>query len=333
MIVGGSTARPESIGDLLGPELMGKLDRVDVLSRKVFAGKLPGERRSKRRGQSVEFDDFRSYVPGDDLRHVDWNLLARLDKLYVKLFREEEDLSLVVLLDRSASMDAGQPNKLVFASRLAMALGYVGLVNNNRVSLAAFGADESGPALHQLTPTRGRTGVSRLAAFLLGGFTRGEHAGSGARTQRLRPTGGGGAGLLQAATSALVRTNLGKGVLVVLSDFLGEDDLARTLNNVGGGRSGFDSYCLQIVAPTELEPDKEADLVGDLRLTDVESGRAAEVTISAPLIRNYKKRFGAFTEDLNKQCAARDIAHSLIRTDADIDDLLLNSLRRRGLLG
>jgi len=307
---------------------MGKLDRVDVLSRKVFAGKLPGERRSKRRGQSVEFDDFRTYVPGDDLRHVDWNVFARLDKLYIKLFREEEDLSLVVLLDRSPSMDAGDPNKHVFAARLAMALGYVGLVNNNRVSLAAFGEGEFGPALHQMTPTRGRMGVSRLASFLLDGF--GTATAPAARVQQLRPRGG---GLLRAATSALVRTNMGKGVLVVLSDFLGEEDLGRTLNNVGGGRSGFDSYCLQIVSPAELEPEKDVDLVGDLRLTDAESGRAAEVTISPPLIRSYKKRFGAFTDDLSKQCAARDIAHSLIRTDANIDDLLLNSLRRRGLLG
>jgi len=235
-----------------------------------------------------------------------------------------------VLLDRSPSMDAGDPNKHVFAARLAMALGYVGLINNNRVSLAAFGAGESGPALHQMTPTRGRMGVSRLASFLLDGFDSGTALASTARVQQLRPTGG---GLLRAATSALVRTNMGKGVLVVLSDFLGEEDLGRTLNNVGGGRSGFDSYCLQIVSPAELEPEKEADLVGDLRLTDAESGRAAEVTISPPLISSYKKRFGAFTDDLSKQCAARDIAHSLIRTDAGIDDLLLNSLRRRGLLG
>ena len=90
---------PESIDELLGPELSRALDRLDVLSRKVFAGKLPGERRSKRRGRSVEFDDYRAYVPGDDLRHIDWNVFARFDRFVIKLFKEDEDLAVRVLLD------------------------------------------------------------------------------------------------------------------------------------------------------------------------------------------------------------------------------------------
>src|SRR5580765_6674127 len=118
----GSANRPSTIDELLGPELLSRLDRLDVLSRKVFAGKLPGERRSRKRGTSVEFDDYRNYVAGDDLRRVDWNVFARLDKFFLKLFREEEDLALHIAIDASASMDAGSPSKLVFAQRLAMAL-------------------------------------------------------------------------------------------------------------------------------------------------------------------------------------------------------------------
>src|SRR5271154_4271759 len=126
--------RPAS---LLDSKFMARLDQLDVLSRKMLAGKLKGERRSKRRGQSVEFADYRNYVVGDDLRFIDWNLYARLDRLFLKLFLEEEDLSFYVLIDTSASCDYGEPNKLLYLKRVAAALGYIGLVNYNRVTLAA----------------------------------------------------------------------------------------------------------------------------------------------------------------------------------------------------
>src|SRR5213595_1580506 len=123
---------------LLDPAFMARLDQLDVMSRKLLAGKLKGERRSKRRGQSVEFADFRNYVIGDDLRFIDWNIYARLDKLFLKLFLEEEDLSLYVLVDVSKSCDYGEPNKAMYIKQVAAALGYIGLVNYNRVTLAAF---------------------------------------------------------------------------------------------------------------------------------------------------------------------------------------------------
>src|SRR6187431_1276217 len=99
---------------LLSPDFMARLDRLDVVSRKVLLGKLKGERRSKRRGQSVEFADYRNYVVGDDLRRIDWNLYARLDKLFLKLFLEEEDLALYVLVDVSKSADYGEPHKAMY---------------------------------------------------------------------------------------------------------------------------------------------------------------------------------------------------------------------------
>src|ERR1700748_3852420 len=114
---------------LLDPSCMARLDQLDLLSRKLLAGKLKGERRSKRRGQSVEFADYRNYVIGDDLRFIDWNIYARLDKLFLKLFLEEEDLSLYVLLDVSKSCDFGNPSKALYIKKVAAALGYIGLVH------------------------------------------------------------------------------------------------------------------------------------------------------------------------------------------------------------
>src|ERR671916_3337172 len=123
---------------LLDPSFMARLDQLDVMSRKMLAGKMKGERRSKRRGQSVEFADYRNYTIGDDLRFIDWNIYGRLDKLFLKLFLEEEDLSLYVLLDVSKSCDYGMPNKALYLKQVAAALGYIGIVNYNRVTIAAM---------------------------------------------------------------------------------------------------------------------------------------------------------------------------------------------------
>src|ERR1700709_2427767 len=123
---------------LLDPAFMARLGQLDVMSRKVLAGKMKGERRSKRQGQSVEFADFRNYSVGDDLRFIDWNIYARLEKLLLKLFLEEEDLSLYVLLDVSKSCDFGTPNKAIYIKQVAAALGYVGLVNYNRVTITSM---------------------------------------------------------------------------------------------------------------------------------------------------------------------------------------------------
>lgn len=327
MLVKGTTNRPRTLEELLGPNLMGRLDRLDLLSRKVFAGKLPGERRSKKRGQSVEFDDYRVYVPGDDLRRLDWKVYARLDRLFLKLFLEEEDMALSIVLDASASMDAGSgsANKLLFAQRLAMSLGYIGLVNLDRVSVSVFG----GARLERSGEMRGRRGVQRLGAFLLENVAPGAGApGPGAS--------------FNDALRTLGRMRTGKGVTIVLSDFLVREGYEPGLRALAGG--DHDTYCIQVLSPGEIDPSTEPDealggakergagLAGDLRLTDIESGSATEVTVSAELIRAYKARLEKYVADLAAFCAARDMTHLLASSDSDLETLLLETLRKRGLL-
>src|SRR5499426_2221139 len=147
---------------LLDPAFMARLDQLDLVSRKLLAGKMKGERRSKRRGQSVEFADYRNYVVGDDLRFLDWNLYARLDRLFLRLFMEEEDLHFYILIDNSLSMSFGTPTKLHFAKQIAAALGFIGLVNLDRVMIEAFN-----DRLTQTMPAmRGRRSLWRMLAFL-----------------------------------------------------------------------------------------------------------------------------------------------------------------------
>ncbi|MCK4871660.1 MAG: DUF58 domain-containing protein [Phycisphaerales bacterium] len=303
-----TTKRPQRIDDLIDSGLMAKLDQLDVMSRKIFAGKLQGERRSKRRGQSVEFADFRQYVAGDDLRFIDWNIYARLDRLFLKLFLEEEDLSLQIVIDASGSMDYGRPNKLVFAQRLAMALGYIGLVNHNRVTLTSFGA---GGVVSRLPNLRGRRRTQEMGRWLLD----------------VEPTG---ESPFNDAMRAVALSRQGKGVMIVISDFLLKGGYERGLRYLVGG--GYDTFLMQLLSQEEMEPDTASGLGGDLKLTDVEDEDIAEVTISAALIKRYKENLAAYCEMLRNFCVRRSMMHLLIRTDQELDVLLLDTLRKRGLL-
>lgn len=303
-----TSGKPRRVDELISSDLMAKLDQLDVMSRKIFAGKLQGERRSKKRGQSVEFADFRRYVPGDDLRFIDWNVYARLDKLFLKLFLEEEDLSLQIVIDTSASMDYGSASKLLYAQRLAMALGYIGLVNHNRVTLTAFGA---GGVVSRLANLRGRRRTQEMGRWLLDVPVGGESRFSD-------------------AMRAIALARQGKGVMIVISDFLLKEGYEKGLRYLLGG--GYDTFILQLLAPEELEPDSAGKLAGDLMLTDIEDDDTAEVTISTLLIRRYKENLAAYCETLRDFCAQRSMMHLLVRSDSDLDELILETLRRRGLL-
>lgn len=319
MIIGQRAARPTNIEDLLSPALRTRIDRLDVLSRKIFAGTLPGERRSKKRGQSVEFDDFRPYVPGDDLRHIDWNVFARLDRFFIKLFREEQDLSVVLVLDCSSSMDCGSPSKLVFAHQLALAIGYIALVNQNRLSAARF--DQSG-RLEQLRPIRGRPSLARLNRFVLDSLSA--------------PTPLPGSFGFNEVARRVSRAQGGRGVMVVLSDFLDPRGWTQGLNDLAhAGGSGYDTTLIQILSPAERDPELDVarGLVGDVRLTDVETGRASEITLTRTLMDSYRKRLGALLSSLERDAKARAMRYLLAPSDTDLDALLLRSLRSRGVLG
>ncbi len=289
---------------LLDTEFMARLDQLDLLSRKVLAGKLKGERRSKRRGQSVEFADYRNYVVGDDLRFIDWNIYARLDRLFLKLFLEEEDLSLSILIDVSRSTEFGNPGKLMFMKRVAAALGYVGLVNYNRVVIAAINdrvESETGFM-------RGRQKVPHMIEFL----------------QSLQPEG---TSHLAGACKRFALSHRQKGVTIVLSDFFDKGGYENGLRYLAGGHT--DLFCIQVLAPQEIEPD----LQGDLKLKDIEDGDLAEVSITQPLIKRYKANLNAYCLGLKEYVTRRGGAYLFTSTAVPFDTLVLNYLRERGLLG
>jgi uncharacterized protein (DUF58 family) len=288
---------------LLDPEFLRKLEQLELVSRKIFVGRMKGERKSKRRGSSVEFADHRNYSVGDDLRHIDWNVYGRLNKLFLKLFLEEEDLHVYTLLDTSLSMDFGEPTKLQYGKQVAAALAFIGLINHDRVMLDTFssGLDSGMPSV------RGRSQMYRVIDYL----------------ERLEPSG---ASNLTAAAKSFAIKHAGKGIVMVISDFLdkrGYEDALRYLL-----ARNMDIYVVHVLSKEEVEPE----LVGDLRLVDSEDDDIAEITVSAPLLKRYKDTLNAFVGGLKDWCTKRGITYIFTTNHTPFDKLILNYLRERGLV-
>ena len=288
---------------LLDPEFLHKLEQLELVSKKIFVGRMKGERKSKRRGSSVEFADHRNYSVGDDLRHIDWNVYGRLDKLFLKLFLEEEDLHVYSLLDTSLSMDFGEPTKLHYGKQIAAALAFIGLVNHDRVILDTFSA-KLGSGIPSV---RGRSQMYRVVQYL----------------DQLEPSG---ASNLATAAKAFAVKHTGKGVVVVISDFLDKQGYEEALRYLLA--RNLDIYVILVLSQEEVEPE----IVGDLRLVDVEDDDDAEITVSAPLLKRYKENLNAFVGGLKEWCTKRGITYIFTTNQNPFDRLVLNYLRERGLV-
>jgi uncharacterized protein (DUF58 family) len=288
---------------LLDPSFLHRLEQLELVSRKIFLGLMKGERRSKKKGQSVEFADYRNYVKGDDLRHLDWNLYARLDRLFLRLFMEEEDLHLYLLIDNSLSMDFGAPTKLHYAKQVAAALAFIGLVNMDRVLIEAF----NDRLVQSMPAARGRRSLWRVLDFL-------------AKVEAAGPSN-----LKQSLRTFTIKSS-GKGVVILLSDLMdkgGYEDALRYLV-----ARNFDIYVIHILSHEEIEPDA----VGDLKLIDVEDLDEAEVTIGGPLIRRYKENLAAYRAGVQDFCLKRGVTYLFTSNQVPFDRLVLSYLRQRGLV-
>jgi len=290
-----------SAQELLSADFLAQLERFALISRRAFRGRVKGERRSPRKGSSVEFSDYRAYGVGDDLRYVDWNIYGRLDRLYLKLFVDEEDLCLNLLLDASASMEFGEPSKLQYGARLAAALGFVGLVNLERVGVGVLRERMA----EGWSPARGRNQVLPLMDFL----------------GRLRPSGTTslGDGLAQYALRAREA-----GVAVVISDLMDPSGYERGLKALLERR--FDVHVIQVLDADEMNPS----FGGDLRLVDSETGELRDLTLDGEAQRVYRQRLRDFLEGIERFCRAKEISYYRVVTDTPIQDFVLGQLK--GLL-
>ena len=280
-------------------EFLHKLERLELLARKIFRGLLRGERTTLRRGRGLEFSDFRQYRPGDDFRHIDWNIYARLDQLFLKLHASEEDLTLHLIVDASASMGFGEPSKFDHARKLAAALAYIALNNLDRVGVSVF-ADGLGASL---PPLKARHHLARLLAFL-----------------RELPCAGAtrfGTALRDFAT----RTR-SPGLVILISDLLDGGSAQDGIEALCHG--GHDVVVIQLLAESEIDPP----LDGALRMVDAETGDELEVTVDRELRRLYQHRFERQLQELESFCRRRGVEYLRASTAIGFEDVVLKYLRQ-----
>jgi uncharacterized protein (DUF58 family) len=309
---------------LLTPDLLRRLEQFQLLAARRAKSSAKGERRSRARGQSVEFADYRAYVHGDDFRYLDWNLYGRLERLFLKLYEEERELPVRIFLDASESMTFGEPRKFDFARQIAAAIGYVALAGFDRVSVIPF---PNQPPYSEI-----QDNVS-AAAFNLEMAARGAlRSVRGKRSsiqyfQNLSAlTAHGLANLNESLRRGALEARQA-GVAIVLSDFLDPAGYETGLNALIG--RGFQVNIVQILAPEELNPST----FGDLRLVDSETGAVQEVTFGRYRMKHYQQTVQNFIQRFREYCQGRGINFFTAPSNMSLEELLLKQLRQAEVWG
>lgn len=282
---------------ILSPEFLRRLARLKLETRTILGGVMKGEKRSRRYGTSVEFADYRDYHRGDDLRYLDWNIYARLERFFLKLFHEEEDLTVHILLDQSASMATGNPSKLLHARQLAAALAYIALTNHDRMAVTPF-SDILGKGTRFL---RGRAHIATVLSHINGLET-------GSRTN-----------FAESMKEFTLRYRQ-KGLVFVISDFFDPVNLEAGLKRLSN--SGHELMLIQVLDKTELEPD----IRGDWALTDNETGDVVEVSVSPKLIADYKRRILGYLNELKDTSRKIGAGYIVTTTGTPVEEFILKEL-------
>lgn len=280
-----------------------RLEYLALVSRRVFAGRTRAERRTRKAGAGVEFADYRSYYAGDDYRQIDWNVYGRSDRLMLRLQEQEEDLSVYLLLDCSASMGFGQPSKLVYGKQLTAALAYIALNHLDRVSVTAL--RES--LVQRLAPTRGRNRIFTVFEFL----------------RPLAPSGGTD---LSDALAAFAAQNKRRGLAILISDLYDPKGFEQGVKRLAHAR--FETHVIQLIDANDRAPQ----LHGELELLDAESGDVRQITVTPRLLDRYQEAHRAYLERVRSFCLQSRVGLSLVDTQLPAAEAVLRLLREGSLV-
>lgn len=286
---------------LLDNNVLARLERLRVNPTRRYTNRSRGEHLAGKGGTSTEFSDYRNYVSGDDIRYIDWNIFSRLNRPYLKLYRHEEEMHVVLLIDASSSMTFD--GKFELARKLAAAFGVMGLMNIERVSVYACNHVGTEPVF--LPPCTGRVNLKQLFSFLEGIEEGGDFP-------------------IDGAVEAVLRRHRGRGVAVLLSDFHTFGDLQRPLNLMFS--AGLEIFAVQILSPEELDPQ----LTGDLRLVDSESGQTLDISSAGDLLGIYHEHRLALEDELAMMCRQRSGRHLRLSSHDSMETVLFDILRRQG---
>ncbi|CAN5149333.1 DUF58 domain-containing protein [soil metagenome] len=289
--------------DLFGDDFQRKLDYLALVSRKVFAGRMRAERRTKKTGSGIEFADHRDYQPGDDFRYLDWNVYQKFGRLLLRLFEEEEDLAIYFIVDASGSMAFGDGEKLRQAKRMAAALAYVGLANLDRVSIVST----SDQMMGRMPETRGKARIFKVFRFL----------------RSVEPAG---TTDLEDALKTFVARHKRRGMAVLISDLYDPKGFEKGINVLRYNK--FDPFVIHVVDKREAKPK----LAGDIMLYDCETGDEREVTVTAKVLSRFEEVYGEYLKDIEKFCTSRQVPYIQAEVTVPFDELILRVFRRGGFL-
>jgi uncharacterized protein (DUF58 family) len=289
--------------ELFDDDFQRRLETLALVSRRVFAGRLRAERRSKKKGSGVEFADHRDYVPGDDFRFVDWNVYQRFGKLLVRLYEEEEDLSIYLIVDCSSSMGFGDGSKFDQARRLCAALAYVGLSNLDRVTVLGVGAQ----VVERLPTTRGKKRIFSVLRFLSGLESQGQtDLGSAMRT--------------------FVAQHKRRGLAILIGDFYDPAGFANGINVLRYNK--FEPRVLQMIDPRESQPAAR----GDIRVRDCETGDGVEITVDDAFLDRFRHAHQSYNQELERFCVRQQIPYFGADVGTSFDEVMLRVFRKGGFL-
>jgi uncharacterized protein (DUF58 family) len=315
------------VSALLTPELLRRLEQFQLLAARRAKSSARGERRSRARGQSVEFADYRNYVPGDDFRYLDWNLYGRLERLFLKLYEEERELPVRIFLDASESMTFGEPRKFDFARQIAAAIGYVALSGFDRVSVIPFPNAEAARQNAE-SGNVAAAAIDNQQSAIRGALraVRGKKSSMQFFQNLSALTAAGAANLNESLRRGALEARQA-GVAIVLTDFLDPAGYESGLTALVG--RGFQVSAVHILAPEELNPAT----YGDLRLVDSETGGLQEVTFGKFRLRAYQQTVQNFCQRMREFCRPRGIHLFMASSDTSLEQLLLKQLRETEVWG
>ncbi len=290
--------------DLFDDEFQRKLEYLAIVSRRVFAGRMRAERRTRKTGSGIEFADHREYAAGDDFRYLDWNIYQRLGRLLLRLFEEEEDLSIYLIVDTSSSMGFGHDKKIVYAKKMAAALAYIGLANLDRVAIVTT-ADK---VLNRMPPTRGKQRIFKVFQFL-------------------REARADGTTDLGQALRVFVSQHKRRGLAVLISDLYDPAGFEQGINVLRYNK--FEPFVLHLIDRTDAAPA----IRGDVRIYDCETGEEREVTVTSRVLQKYKETYEQYLTDIQAFCASKQVPYVPADIGVPFDDMVLRVLRRGGIVG
>ncbi len=281
------------------PGFINQLRALVIQNKRMLPGPGAGRRRSPRAGSSVELMDYRPYVHGDDLRRLDWNVYARLNTLFMRIYRAEENLLVRIYVDISRSMAFGEPQKFQLARRIAGALAFSALVSYDRVETAALG----GAALKYVPTAQGEVGTSRIWSFLSG------------------LTADGRGDFARQALEAASRLRE-PGLTILITDGLYEGGLTPLLRQLRA--VNHEVAVVQVLDRQEIDPELE----GDWRLTDIENpDRQVEVTLTPVTAGDYRERIRSYTQELKDFCRRQGAPYFLVPSDTSLEDAVFGMMR------